>query len=158
MTSRVWKQIGAWAGVAGAVLTCMGSMLAALAGIVGVATTGMGMAGGQGTASSQGMGSGTGMAAHAGWLGVIGAYSWPILIVSLLLLYFAVRRAPRRAQWLVGSGAAILVLNEVAMRAMHAMYLWLYLPAIVLIVWGNVAALREPMRLNSALSSQEAPN
>lgn len=134
MTSKAQEQIGAWIGAAGALLTCTGSMVALFAGLFGVATMGMGMAHGQG------------MGGQTGWLAAIRPLSWPILSVSLILLFVGVHRASRRAQWLVGIGAVILVWNEVAMKAMHMMVLWLYVPAIVLIILGNIAALRDPRR------------
>lgn len=115
---RTW--LGRWFGIACGVAGCA-PMLAALVG--GVA----------GAVGAQGMGAGAvGMVGPAGgvpgWAAVLGQLSWPLLVVSVVLLvasFWRTRPLPRAVAYL---GVALLVVNQFGMTP------WLLLPALALVL------------------------
>ena len=115
---------GRWAGAACAVAGCTPLLFAALAGTAGaVGTQGvqMGMAGGT--------------AMTPGWVAALGAASWPLVLLSIGLLVWSLWRAPLLARALGYAGTALLLANQFYMR------LWLFLPALLLVLAGFAAVL-----------------
>lgn len=137
--SALWS---GWLGTVGACLTCVGSMATLFAGLFGATAMGATMtshqmAGMSGMATSSGSFSGTGL------LAVVSQFSWPILVLSVMLLAWGAWHASGTVKWLVGAGAVVLIMDEILMKALHVMVLWLYVPALLLLIVGNLWAVRE---------------
>lgn len=112
-----------WLATAGACFTCIGSMATLFAGWFGTAAmAGHQMAGMSGMATSSGSSSGSVLLAMAS------EFSWPIRVLSVMLLAWGAWHASDTVKWLVGAGMVVLVLDEILMKAPHVMVLWLYVP------------------------------
>ncbi len=120
------EQAGAIAGVLGTVVSCsamMFSLFPALLGTIGAsASTGM-----------MGMSTST---ALPPWVNTITHYSALILGISVLLMIYAIRRSPWSVKIVVGVGILLLILNEISMTP------YLFLPALVLVIVGNIMGWR----------------
>lgn len=106
----------------------------------------VGMLGGvAGAVSAQGMSvsaammtgpvAGTGVGATpVSWVAWLGRLSWPLLVVSILLLLVSFWRARPPARAVAYAGVALLVVNQFGMTP------WLFLPALILVLTGFVLA------------------
>lgn len=122
-------QAGAVVGVVGTVLSCSAMMFSLFPALLGVAaaSASTGMAGMAGSAQTTSL---------PGWVTMTTHYSAVILGISVLLMLWAVRRSTRTAKVIVGGGIVLLIVNELSMSP------YLFLPALGLIIVGNVIAWR----------------
>lgn len=147
--SALWS---GWLGTLGAFLTCVGSMVALFAGLFGASAMGAGMAG----HSMSGMAASASSSSGSGWLTAMSQFSWPILVISVILLAWGAWHASGTVKWLVGAGMVVLVMDEILMKALHVMVLWLYVPAVLLLIAGNLWAVKE-RQANLAETSSSTP-
>ena len=124
---RTW--LGRWLGLACGAAGCA-PMLAALiggaAGALGAQAHGMG-----------GMGATTTAASVPGWVAVLGRWSWPLLVVSAVLLVASFWRTPPLPRAVAYAGVVLLIANQFSMNT------WLLLPSVgLLLVAFLLASLR----------------
>lgn len=100
------------------------------------------LAGTAGAVGAQGARMGMGMAGRpAGgammvprWVTAMVPLSWPLLLLSVGFLVWSLWRAPRLARALGYVGVALLLANQ------FSMHVWLFVPAMLLVLGGFAAA------------------
>ena len=123
------RGLGMACGVAGCA-----PMIASLVGGV------IGAVGAQGMqAGAMGMGMRTATASTVpGWVAVLGRFSWPLLILSVLLLISSFWRTRPLARTVAYIGVGLLIINQLNMTP------WLFLPAMAALVLAFLLASGSP--------------
>ncbi len=124
---RTWwgRGLGMACGVAG----CAPMLASLVGGVIGA----VGAQGMQTEAMGMGMTTSTG-SAIPGWVVMLGRFSWPLLILSVLLLIISFWRTRTLSRTVAYIGVGLLILNQLNMT------LWLFLPAMAALVLAFLLA------------------
>ena len=129
------EQAGAVVGVAGTVISCSAMMFSLFPALLGVAAA---------SASTGMMSMSSNTSRLPAWVTTTTHYSAVILAISIVFMLWAVRRSSRSAKVVIGIGIALLIANEISMTP------YLFLPALALVVFGNLMAWRGSGRFSRA--------